>query len=175
MKKESIFKVIEACALLVLGVLFCVSLAWAGNVLSIILGSSCIAIGAVIVVVAAVKDKSVVSPIALGGLLALTLGIFFIVANIVMQFINSFVPYVLIVFGSALFVDAFLAYFVRKEKVLAPFIIKLVIGAALITVGALLLTISDFAQYISLIIGIALILIAITNLAVEFIKADKTE
>lgn len=175
MKKESIFKVIEACALLVLGVLFCVSLAWAGNVLSIILGSSCIAIGAVIVVVAAVKDKSVVSPIALGGLLALTLGIFFIVANIVMQFINSFVPYVLIVFGSALFVDAFLAYFVRKEKVLVPFIIKLVIGAALITVGALLLTISDFAQYISLIIGIALILIAITNLAVEFIKADKAE
>ena len=173
MKKENVLKVIEACMLLVLGVLFCVSLAWAGNVLSIILGSSCIAVGTVIVVVAAIKDKSVVSPIALGGLLALTLGIFFIVANIVMQFITSFVPYVLIVFGSALFIDAFLGYFVRKEKVLVPFIIKLVIGAALITVGALLLTIAEFADYISLIIGIALILIAITNLAIEFVKAEQ--
>ena len=173
MKKENILKVIEACMLLVLGVLFCVSLAWAGNVLSIILGSSCIAVGSVIVIVAAIKDKSVVSPIALGGLLALTLGIFFIVANIVMQFITSFVPYVLIVFGSALFIDAFLGYFVRKEKVLVPFIIKLVIGAALITVGALLLTIAEFADYISLIIGIALILIAITNLAIEFVKAEQ--
>ena len=173
MKKENVLKVIEACMLLVLGVLFCVSLAWAGNVLSIILGSSCIAVGTIIVVVAAIKDKSVVSPIALGGLLALTLGIFFIVANIVMQFITSFVPYVLIVFGSALFIDAFLGYFVRKEKVLVPFIIKLVIGAALITVGALLLTIAEFADYISLIIGIALILIAITNLAIEFVKAEQ--
>lgn len=175
MKRESLYKVIEACALLVLGVLFCVSLAWAGNVLSIILGASCIAIGAIIVVVAAIKDKSVVSPIALGGLLALTLGIFFIVANIVMQFINSFVPYVLIVFGSALFIDAFLGYFIRKEKLMVPFIFKIVIGAGLITVGALLLTIADFAQYISIVIGVALILVAIINLAIEFSKADKAE
>lgn len=175
MKRESLYKVIESCALLVLGVLFCVSKAWAGNVLSIILGASCIAIGAIIVIVAAIKDKSIVSPIALGGLLALTLGIFFIVSNIVMSFIENFVPYALIVFGSALFIDAFLSYFARKEKVLAPFIIKLVIGAALITVGILLLTVEGFDQYISIVIGVALILVAINNLAIEFVKADKAD
>ena len=173
MKKESLYKVIECCALIVIGVLFCVSLAWAENVLSIILGSALIAGGVVIIAMSLVKDKSVVSPIALGGLLALALGIYFIVANAV-GIIFSFVPYILIVFGSALFIDAFIGYFARKEKVVAALVIKLVIGAALITVGILLLTVGDFAKYVSIIVGVSLILVGITNIVLEFAKANKS-
>ena len=174
MKKESLYKVIECCALIVIGVLFCVSLAWAENVLSIILGSALIAGGVVIIAMSLVKDKSVVSPIALGGLLALALGIYFIVANAV-GIIFSFVPYILIVFGSALFIDAFIGYFARKEKVVAALVIKLVIGAALITVGILLLTVGDFAKYVSIIVGVSLILVGITNIVLEFAKANKSK
>lgn len=173
MKKESLYKVIECCALIVIGVLFCVSLAWAENVLSIILGSALIAGGVVIQTLSVIKDKSVVSPIALGGLLALALGIYFIVVNAV-GIIFTFVPYILIVFGSALFIDAFIGYFARKEKVVAALVIKLVIGAALITVGILLLTVGDFAKYVALIVGIALILVGITNIVLEFAKAEKS-
>ena len=173
MKKESLYKVIECCALIVIGVLFCVSLAWAENVLSIILGSALIAGGVVIIAMSLVKDKSVVSPIALGGLLALALGIYFIVANAV-GIIFSFVPYILIVFGSALFIDAFIGYFARKEKVVAALVIKLVIGAALVTVGILLLTVGDFAKYVSIIVGVSLILVGITNIVLEFAKANKS-
>ena len=173
MKKESLYKVIECCALIVIGVLFCVSLAWAENVLSIILGSALIAGGVVIIAMSLVKDKSVVSPIALGGLLALALGIYFIVVNAV-GIIFAFVPYILIVFGSALFIDAFIGYFARKEKVVAALVIKLVIGAALITVGILLLTVGDFAKYVSIIVGISLILVGITNIVLEFAKAEKS-
>ena len=172
MKKESLFKVIEACVLLVIGVLFCVSMAMGLSVLSIILGVSLIVAGSIIVILSLVKDKSVLSPIALGGLLALALGIFFIAANAV-DYIFRLVPFVLIVFGTGLFVDAFLGYFARNEKFIAPFVIKLVVGAIIVVVGVLLLTVEGFADYVALIVGICLILIAIVNLVIEFTKASK--
>ena len=170
MKKESVFRIIEACVLLVIGVLFCVSLAMGTEVLSIILGSALIASGAVIVILSAVNDKTITSPMAIGGLLALALGIFFIVANAV-GFIFQVVPFLLIVFGSALFIEAFLSYFGRKEKSMFVFVVKLIIGAALVVIGILLLTVADFGQYVALVVGIALILIAIDNIVLEFYKA----
>ncbi len=174
MKKESVIKILEACVLLIVGVLFCVSLAVGTEVLSIIIGASLIAAGTVIIILSLIKDKSVLTPISLGGLLALSLGIFFIVANAI-GFIFSYVPYLLLVAGSAIFIDAFLSYFVKKEKVLAVFIIKLIIGAGLITVGALLITVADFKEYVALIVGIALIIIAISNIVLEFYKAKKAD
>ena len=172
MKKESVFRVIEACVLLVIGVLFCVSLAMGTEVLSIILGSALIAAGAVIVILSAVNEKTITSPMALGGLLALSLGIFFIVANAV-GFLFQIVPFLLIVFGSALFIEAFLSYFGRKEKSLFVFVVKLVVGIALVVIGILLLTVADFGQYVALVVGIALILIAIDNIILEFYKTKK--
>ena len=170
MKKQSVIKVVEACVLLIIGVLFCVSLAMGTQALSIILGASLIVAGTVIVILAAINEKSITTPIALGGLFAIAIGIFFIAANAV-GYIFAVVPYVLIVFGAALLVDAFLGYYARKEKVIAIFVIKIIVAVALITVGILLLTIADFAEYVSLIIGIALILVAIDNIVLEFIKA----
>ena len=170
MKKESVIKVIEACVLLVIGVLFCVSMAMGTQALSIILGASLIAAGVVIVILAAINEKTILSPVALGGLLALSLGIFFIVANAI-GYIMQAVPYILIVFGSALLIDAFIGYFARKEKVIFVFVIKIIVAAALITVGILLLTVNGFGDYVALIVGIALILLAIDCIVLEFIKA----
>ena len=170
MKKQSVIKVVEACVLLIIGVLFCVSLAMGTQALSIILGASLIVAGPVLVILAAINEKSITTPIALGGLFAIAIGIFFIAANAV-GYIFAVVPYVLIVFGAALLVDAFLGYYARKEKVIAIFVIKIIVAVALITVGILLLTVADFAEYVSLIIGIALILVAIDNIVLEFIKA----
>ena len=173
MKKESIIKIIEACVLLVLGVLFCVFGAIEGNsILSTILGIALIVAGTAILVMSIIKDKSTIAPIGLAGLLAISLGIFFIVADVV-NIIYEFVPYILLVFGSALFIDAFIGYFARKEKVIAAFIIKLIVGAALITIGALLLTNVIGNQAVGIIVGVALILIAIVNIVIEFFKANK--
>ena len=172
MKKESVIRVIEACVLLVIGVLFCVSLAMGTQALSIILGASLIAAGTVIVILSAINEKTILSAVAMGGLLALSLGIFFIVRNAI-GYIMEAVPFVLIVFGSALLIDAFIGYYARKEKVIAIFVIKLIVAAALITVGILLLTVSGFGEYVALIVGIALILLAIDCIALEFIKAKK--
>lgn len=174
MNKKSIIKVVEACVLLVIGILFCVSLAMGTEILSIILGASLIAAGTIIVVLSIVNEKSVAGPLALGGLLALTLGIFFI-ARTAVGYIFELVPFILIVFGSALLVEAFLGYFLRKEKFLAVFIIKLVVAVALIVVGVLLLTVADFREFVALIAGIALILIAIDNIVLEFIKAKRSD
>ena len=113
MKKESIIRVIEACVLLVIGVLFCVSLAMGTQALSIILGASLIAAGTVIVILSAINEKTILSAVAMGGLLALSLGIFFIVRNAI-GYIMEAVPFVLIVFGSALLIDAFIGYYARK-------------------------------------------------------------
>lgn len=172
MKKENVIKVIEACVLLVIGVLFCVSLAMGTEVLSIILGSSLIVAGVIIVILSAVNDRSIMTPMSLGGLLALSLGIFFIAANAV-GFILAVVPYALLVFGTGLIVEAFLAFFARNEKVVPIFVIKLVVGVILVVVGILLLTIPEVRDYVALIVGIALIIIAIDNIALEFIKANR--
>ena len=172
MKRQSVIKIIEACVLLVIGILFCVSLAMGTNVLSIILGSALIAAGSVIIILSIVTERSVATPIALGGLFALAIGIFFIVANAV-AFIFAVIPYILIVFGSGIVIDAFLGYFAREERILGIFIVKLIVGAALITVGALLLAIPEFADYVALIVGIALILLAIDSIVLEFIKAKE--
>ena len=173
MKKESLLRIIEACVLLILGVLFCVAKAWeTGKVLSIILGVALIVAGTAIFLMSVIKDKSTIAPIGLAGLLAIALGIFFIVVEAV-NIIFAFVPYLLIVFGSALFIDAFIGYFARKEKVLIAFIIKLVVGAVLIVVGSLLLCSADFQEFVSIVIGVSLILLAIVSIVVEFFKANK--
>ena len=172
MKKESIIKIIEACVLLVLGVLFCVSYAMGTEVLSIILGVALIVAGTAILVMNIIKEKSTISSIALAGLLALSLGIYFVARNGV-AIIFSVVPFVLIVFGSALFIDAFIGYFARKEKVIVAFIVKLIVGAALVTIGALLLAEVIGADLVGIFIGVALILVAIINIVVEFFKANK--
>ena len=172
MKRESLIKIIEACVLLVLGVLFCVSYAMGTEALSIILGVALIVGGTAINVMSIIKDKSTFSSIALLGLLALSLGIYFIVRNAV-AIIFDVVPFVLVVFGSALFIDAFIGYFARKEKVIVAFIVKLVVGAALIVIGSLLLAGVIGADLVGIFIGVALILVAIINIVVEFFKVNK--
>ena len=171
MKKESVLRIIEACVLLVLGVLFCVSKAVAVNFLSIVIGIGLIASGTALIIISLVKDKTLFNNFGMGGGLALTLGIFFIAAN-ALDFLFRITPFLLIVFGSMFLIEAFIAYFGTKKSSKGLFVLRLVVGAIFVTVGILLLTIAEFANWVSLIIGIAFILIAIAAIIAEFNKAN---
>ena len=173
MNKKSVIRIIEACILLVIGVLFCISKVWAAGVLSTILGIGLIIGGTVIVVLSIINEKALVGPLAIGGLLAITLGIFFIVANTI-EYLMGLVPWLLIVFGSAMFIEAFLGYFLRKEKNTTMFVIKLIIGIVLIVLGILLLTVPEFNKAVEIILGVALIVVAFISIASEFIRTNRT-
>lgn len=170
MKKESVLRIVEACVLLVLGVLFCVSTAVAVNFLSIVIGVGLIAGGTALIVISLVKDKSLFNNFGLGGALILTLGIFFI-ARDALGFLFSITPFLLIVLGSLFVIEAFLSYFANNNKNKGLFVIRLIVGIAFATVGILLLTIPEFANWVGLIIGIAFILIALAAIISEFNKA----
>ena len=170
MKKESVLRIVEACVLLVLGVLFCVSTAVAVNFLSIVIGVGLIAGGTALIVISLVKDKSLFNNFGLGGALILTLGIFFI-ARDALGFLFSITPFLLIVLGSLFVIEAFLSYFANNNKNKGLFVVRLIVGIAFATVGILLLTIPEFANWVGLIIGIAFILIALAAIISEFNKA----
>ena len=109
------------------------------------------------------------------GAILVGLDIMFIVTNVI-EFLFSVIPYLLITFGAIVFIDAFLGYFVRKDKNALPLVLKLLIGAVLLTVGILMLTIEDFAGYVGLISGLALIVVGIYLLVAALIgkKTNKS-
>ena len=172
MKKDSVLRIVEACVILVLGVLFCVSKSVAINFLSITIGIGLIAGGVALIVISLVKDKSLFNPYGLGGAFALTVGIFFI-ARDALQFLFQITPFLLIVFGAAFLAEAFIAYFGTRKSSSTMFAIRLIIAVVFITVGILLLTVEAFSDWVALIIGIAFILIAIAAMITEFTRSQE--
>ena len=160
MKKEKIVALIEAGVILVIGILFCLSEALGIEVLSTIFGVTLIVGGTIYLAISLVVKKGLISIAGFTGGLLISLGILSIVTNI-MALIFAFLPYFLIVIGSLVLIDAFLGKFVRNDDLLVVFVLKLVIGAVLITLGILLLTVAEFARFASIIFGASLIVISI--------------
>ena len=168
MSKEKIIALVEAGVLLVVGILFCFGLAT--DVLSVIVGAGLIIAGVVFLAISFVGTKSLLTNVGFGGGLLLALGIYCLAATAV-EIIFTFVPYLLIVGGSIIILDGIFGKFVNKHDVLVVFIIKLVIGIALVVIGILLLTVPEFAQAVSIIFGVTIILLAIY--AIVMILLDK--
>ena len=164
--------IIKAIICIVIGILFCCSLAMAIEVLSYIIGGVLIVIGLVAIISTAVSKQSLLSITGLLGAIFLGLGIAAIVLNAA-GFILACIPFLLIALGAVAITDAFLLKFVRKEKNIVAFVIELVIGIVFFVFGILLLTVDVFAGYAGLILGIALIVYGLFTLIVECIKLGK--
>ena len=159
--------IIYAIGLIVAGVLFCFHQTWGSQTLSIIFGSLIILMGIISVMASIAAVKGILTNSALVGGLLITFGIYFIAKDGV-DFILALVPYLFIVFGAIILADAFLLFFMRNKGNVTMFIVELLCGIALATVGILLvIPVNGFKNIMTFLFGIAIAIYGI----ILFVKA----
>lgn len=79
----------------------------------------------------------------------------------------------MIVIGSAAIIDAFVAYFAIKYKNVSLMVVKLVLGAILLTFAILILTGVITSQFMAIVSGICLALVGVYSIVTLFIKKSK--
>lgn len=151
---------VPAALALIMGILFCCDQAMGANTLSVILGVVMLVMAVFLILMAIVYQKEILTGNGVSGAILLALGIYFVVAK-PLTIILAILPYFLTVIGAAILVDAFLAYFLKKTTSLVSMICSAVVGAAGLVLGLCLLLIDSFWSYVSIVVGIILIIAAI--------------
>jgi hypothetical protein len=186
---KSLSALISSIIVLVVGILCIVAGASSGETsanayegISLTLGISLIVASGLVLLLTLIavimsKGKTTFGPVAIGVSLTLALGIFFVSdkglgGNLIWLFLN-FVPFVLIVVGSIIIVDAIINIIIgvtRKElpQALIPSIVSIVLGAVSVLFGALMVgndpVISKGAQLV--IFGIIIVIYALAICAI---------
>ena len=161
-------QVIVAAALLVLGILFCVSVA-ALDIVNIIIGVGFIVAGGVLLVAELVKNKSISTSIGLFGGILVAFGVAIIVLNW-LGALATLVVIALMVLGALYVVDSVLLIAWRDKKNWKGFAIEFAIGAVAFTVGMCLWFVPEFGEFANLVFGIILILYGLYLLVDAFLK-----
>ena len=168
----SIVQIIKAAFVLVLGILFCIS--QIGNALSVIIGIALILVGALYILNAYFKDKRLLTSDGIMGILFIAFGIMFWEDKMMNQ-VFAFIPWILITAGVVILVDSVLRMFVACTIDMKNFIIELVIGVIVLTLGICLKTIPAFAEFTSIMVGIVLVIYALMMIAGVFLNMDRHE
>ena len=155
LSETNVRQLVIASILIVLGVLFCVSLA-ALDIINIIIGAAFIVVGAVLLILEVIKNKSLVTGSGIFGGLLIAFGIAIIIGQL-LGVLVSFLILVLIVLGAILIVDSVLLIAVRNKKNVTGFVIELMIGIVAFVLGMCLWFIPEFQRFANLIFGIVLI------------------
>lgn len=165
--------VVLASLLIVIGLLFCCSLAMGIGGLSVIIGLIIIILGALFMLNSVFTNNGLISAGGLGGIFIVAFGIMFISNNLAV-IIFAYIPWLLIVLGTALIIDALLSKFWRKENNSFDFILKLIVGGVSLVLGLCLMLINGFMEYSSIVLGILLIVYGIYIIFNQFIHKKTT-
>jgi len=168
---EDLKKVVLSVLLIIIGILFCCSLAMGIDGLSVVIGLTLMVAGVLMIVSTMLNSNGILNIIGLIGVVIISFGLLFIV-NKLAGVIIAYIPWLLLVFGIVLIVDTFLGKFIRKESNNLNFIIKLVVGIVAFVLGLCLLIIDGFLKYSSIIVGIVMIIYAIYLLFLVFLKKN---
>ena len=155
---------ITAALLILFGVLFIVVGTKTNNqkvidTLDIIFGVLFLLEGSALILVSILIHKKFVSALSLAGALALSLGIYTFIESFIVKIlavILDFIPYLLIVVGSLMVLQALITYFLGKKKSLPLFIVQLVYGAIILTFGILGITVFKELDTKFIILGVIL-------------------
>lgn len=153
--------IIAACITLVLGVLFCCSMSF-GNGLNYLIGGSLCFAGILFIINSIIEAKALLTVNGFIGFASLSFGIMFMIKHLAQTLID-YVPYLMIAIGVLLFIDAFLSQFVRYNST-PQFIITLVSGAALTTLGFCLMFIPVLQKIAAVVFGCMLIIASLYTL-----------
>lgn len=159
-KTRFIQKTVESSIMMVIAVLIFISYFVNIEMTEIVLPISLIVGGLGLLSMGIYNQKGTLKVISIFGICSIAFGIYILVSKDV-EFLLAVFMYLLIVLGSATFIDAFLGKYMRKTDQNVAFILKIVGGLAMITVGILFLTVEGMHEYIVLFIGISLFFIAL--------------
>ena len=158
--------IIWACVLLVIGVLFCFSMSYGVNGLSYIIGIAIILTGIALLFNTISIKSSTLTIMSFFSSFLVAFGIVFIDKKLASVIIDV-IPWMLIVVGIVILVDAFLLQYVRRINVPVKFIIEIALGAILFIFGLIVKFTPSWRDYSALILGIALIVYSIYLLLYE--------
>ena len=171
---------ITALVIALFGILFIVIGASDNNqdvirTLDIIIGVLFLIEGSVAILISILVKKRFVTPLSLSGAVSLSLGIYCLVTNgfitgLLALFLD-YVPYLLLVLGCLLLLQAFLTFFLSKKKNMPLFVIQLVYGAIILTFGILGLTVFKDVDTKFIILGVIMCVFATYIIVASFIPA----
>lgn len=170
LKKKDVKNVIIASVLLVVGALFCCSLAMTNKVLSYVIGTSIIVAGALIIANVAVSKKELLNTEGLVGAVIIAFGILF-AGNQMTWLIFNYIPFLLMCVGGIIIADAIIK-FVRENET-GRFILILILGVVTFALGICLRFVKGFSDFTALILGIVMIVYAIYMFASVFVGKEK--
>ena len=157
LSSNDVSTVIFACAILVLGILFCGFGSWA---LSYILGAFVIFLGILFVINSILRTHQLLTTNGLVGVVLGALGTMIIVHNLA-ELLLSFIPWIMISIGALVIADAFLRYFLSRRiggRLLAT---EISVGALISLVGFGVLFIANWADFAAVVFGALLVIYAL--------------
>ena len=167
---KEIKTIIVSAVLLVLGALFCFSLAMGLKAVSYVIGTSLILAGVLCIVNAYTNKKELLSTEGVIGAAIIAFGVLF-AGNELTWIIFNFIPFLLMALGVVVIIDAFLKKFKQQDD--TKFVLELVIGVISLALGVCLKFIPEFNKMCSVMLGIVLIVYALYSLLTVFLKKDK--
>lgn len=176
MKKLSIEElktVVLAVLLMIMGVLFCCSLAMGIDGLSVVIGLVLMVVGVIFLLNSVLNNKTMITMSGLIGVGVLSLGIMFIASKLA-GLIFAYIPWVLIVLGLVLMADGLINKFVNKSEVMLTFVLKMILAVIAITLGLCLRLIDGFAEYASIVLGVLMIAYSLYMIVTLFIGGKTT-
>ena len=159
---------IFASAVLLLGIMFCCFGAWA---LSYILGGFVIFIGVLFIINSIARTQVLFTLNGLVGALLGTLGAMIIVNNLAGMLL-SFIPWIMVSVGALITADSFLRYFLRRDIQATMLAAELAVGVLVILAGLGVMLIENWANFATVVFGIALIFYALFLIVTTAIKKD---
>lgn len=156
---------IQGVVLLVIGILLC--LGKITQAVNIILGVALLLGGLVNIVVCFMEHKSVIRTEGVFGSALIATGILCFIQGLIP--VDRLIMMFLIVVGAITFVDGLLGLLPAVNRKKVPTLVEALVGAVLLTLGLCLWFIPDFAQFASLVLGIAFIVLAVLLFISAFI------
>lgn len=166
---ENLKTLIPSVLLIVLGVLFCCSLAIGISGLSILIGIILIFAGVMLLINSLINTKTIINLQGILGACVVSMGIIFISRHLA-GIIFAFIPCFLITLAICLVLDILNDTLIKKEFVIAKFLTKLIIAIVSLTLGLCLLLINGFMEYSSIVLGIVMIVFGIYLIISALIK-----
>lgn len=160
--KHILLGLIPSVALILLGVLFMI-----GNAVTVIdwiISILGIAAGLAMLIIGIVRTKTIFNTTGLFGAFVLLLGILWlpkVVGKLSIALFIDLAVWIMLVLGALLFIDGFLALFIRRQKLGG--VLEIVIGLAALVLGILIVA-KVITSAVNIIIGILLIVIGILYL-----------
>lgn len=161
--------IVISCIALVIGILLCCSISL-GQLLSWFIGIAISLCGVMYIVNSILQKKGVLNADAILGAILTAFGVMFIIDQMA-SIIIAFLPYLMIAVGVIFLSESFLAKFARNCH-LAVFIILLILGVAITTLGFLFIFLWNINEVLSIALGCILIVTAVYTLIKTFVEKN---